>query len=503
MIEKFRIIQGGMGVGVSNWRLARSVSCCGQLGVVSGTGIATVLARRLSSGDPDGHMRRGAAAFPFPSVARRVLDRYYVPGGVPQGSAFKATPMPLISFGRPLVELTVLAAFIEVYLAKEGHDGLVGINLLEKVQTPTLPTLFGAILADVDYVLMGAGIPRYIPGALDALSQGRPFQLRIDVEGAASDDVHISSFDPPAFALADRDHDGAVLTKLRRPAFFAIVSSATLALTLARKSNGRVDGFVVEAPIAGGHNAPPRGPLVLTVDGEPLYGPRDDPDFAKIAEVGLPFYLAGGYGTPAKLAAARTVGASGVQVGTPFAFCRESGITADIKRRTLAMIRGGTANVFTDPRASPTGFPFKVLNVDESVADRTVYERRTRCCDLGYLRRAYQRPDGTMGYRCAAEPVDDYIAKGGLTEETHGRKCLCNALFATIGLAQSGTDGLAESPIVTAGNDVVHLQRYIKPQASDYGAADVLDFVLGRPATENIFPEVPFPATAEMTTGDG
>ncbi len=33
------VIQGGMGVGVSNWRLARAVSSLGQLGVVSGAGV--------------------------------------------------------------------------------------------------------------------------------------------------------------------------------------------------------------------------------------------------------------------------------------------------------------------------------------------------------------------------------------------------------------------------------------------------------------------------------
>jgi len=66
-----------------------------------------------------------------------------------------------------------------VFLAKEGHDGLVGINYLEKIQLPTLPSLYGAMLANVDYVLMGAGIPRAIPGALDHLAQGEPAQLKI------------------------------------------------------------------------------------------------------------------------------------------------------------------------------------------------------------------------------------------------------------------------------------------------------------------------------------
>ena len=56
------LIQGGMGVGVSGWRLARAVAVTGQLGAVSGTAIDTVHARVLGDGDPDGHLRRAYAA---------------------------------------------------------------------------------------------------------------------------------------------------------------------------------------------------------------------------------------------------------------------------------------------------------------------------------------------------------------------------------------------------------------------------------------------------------
>ena len=35
-----QIIQGGMGVGISGWPLARAVAQAGQLGVVSGTALA-------------------------------------------------------------------------------------------------------------------------------------------------------------------------------------------------------------------------------------------------------------------------------------------------------------------------------------------------------------------------------------------------------------------------------------------------------------------------------
>jgi len=76
-----QIIQGGMGVAVSSWRLANAVSQCGQLGVISGTGLDTVLARRLQAGDPDGQMRFAIDHFPIREMAERIWDRYYVEGG--------------------------------------------------------------------------------------------------------------------------------------------------------------------------------------------------------------------------------------------------------------------------------------------------------------------------------------------------------------------------------------------------------------------------------------
>jgi nitronate monooxygenase len=207
--------------------------------VVSGTAVACILARRLQVGDLDGQMRHALEHFPLPDVAAKILADYYIPGGKSPSTPFKLTPLPNLQPGADFVALTVAANFVEVFLAKEGHPGLVGINFLEKIQFPTLPSLFGAMLAGVDYVLMGAGIPRSIPGVLDQLAKGAPVELKIDVEGALPGEEFVSRFDPTAFFAGPAP-------ALKRPVFLGIVASATLALTLARKSNGTVDGFVVE-----------------------------------------------------------------------------------------------------------------------------------------------------------------------------------------------------------------------------------------------------------------
>jgi len=72
MVQFPKIIQGGMGVGVSNWRLANAVSKLGQLGVVSGTALDQLFVRRLAEGDEGGFMKRGVDAFPFQEMAKRI-----------------------------------------------------------------------------------------------------------------------------------------------------------------------------------------------------------------------------------------------------------------------------------------------------------------------------------------------------------------------------------------------------------------------------------------------
>ena len=467
------IIQGGMGVGVSNWTLANAVSKRGQLGVVSGTCIDSILVRRLQDGDIGGHVRRAMAHFPIPNVAEAVLSRFFLAEGRPPRTPYKALPMYKQSVSLARQQITMLSSFVEVWLAKEGHGRPVGMNLLTKVQMPNLPTLYGAMLAGVGYILMGAGIPREIPGVLDNLANHDAVSIKFDVEGLAAGEVEYLKFDP-------KDH-WAPSDQLYRPRFLAIISANSLAMTLARKANGRVDGFVIEGPTAGGHNAPPRGELKLNEQGEPIYGERDLVDLGKMTELGLPFWLAGGAGSPERLKAAHEAGAAGIQVGTLFAYCEESGFTHDLKAQVRQGVTQGQVKVMTDPRASPTGYPFKIVEI-EGVNSRA--EGRKRCCDLGYLRTAYKEESGRLGYRCAAEPIDTYLKRGGLVEDTEGRKCLCNGLFANIGQPQVRDDDVDERPIITSGDELALLGAFFSAKPG-YTASDVIDHLLSLSVASN------------------
>jgi nitronate monooxygenase len=234
----------------------------------------------------------------------------------------------------------------------------------------------------------------------------------------------------------------------------------------------------VEGPTAGGHNAPPRGNAQYNEKGEPLYGPKDAVDPAAIQKLGLPFWLAGSYGAPEKLKEALERGAAGVQVGTLFAYCEESGLTDELKQDVFERVLEDRAEVFTDPVASPTGFPFKVVQLEGTQSEKSVYESRPRLCDLGYLRSLFKRKDGSMGYRCPGEPVETYLQKEGKIEDTPGRKCLCNGLMANIGLAQTQKDGRVEKALLTSGDELSKIARFIKVDKLSYTAEEVIQYLL-------------------------
>lgn len=471
------IIQGGMGAGVSDWRLARSVSLQGALGVVSGTAIDTILARRLEQGDQGGHMRRGLAAFPDQAVAERILTTWFRSEGTADTHDFSQLPVRTLDnkaeTAKQLDELAVAANFVEIYLAKEGHDGPVGINYLEKIQLPNPASIYGAMLAGVDYILMGAGIPLEIPGLLDRYARGEGAGIHVHVDGAEKDEHFLFAFDP-ATVLAHPP------STLKRPAFLSIVSSYILAATMLTRASGKVDGIVVENHTAGGHNAPPRGVLELDERGEPMYGPKDTVDYARMVGLKVPFWLGGSYSKSESLAESQSEGAWGIQVGTLFAFCRESGLLPELKRRFLETVQAGTARVFTHPAASPTGYPFKMAVLEGTLSEPKVYAARKRLCTMGFLRELFKTPEGKIGYRCPAENPEAFVKKDGDPAKTGEARCLCNALLANIGLGMKYASSYLEEPFLTVGTHLESLKQLIQKTGLDYTARDVISFLEGK-----------------------
>ncbi|MDA8193639.1 MAG: nitronate monooxygenase [Thermaerobacter sp.] len=482
------IIQGGMGVAVSNWSLARAVSLVGQLGVVSGTSIDTVLMRRLQDGDPTGQMRRALAACPWPTLAEQVLKRFYLPHGRQPSQSYARLPLWTLDPNRWRTTLAVLGGFAEVWLAKAGHAGVVGINLLSKVALPNLAVIYGAMQAGVDVVLMGAGIPRDIPEALDRLSRHEPAMIRSEVVGMPAGEAPWIRFNP-------QEYDTGSTVALKRPAFFPIIAANSLATLMAKKSKGSIEGFVVEGPTAGGHNAPPRGIKQYDELGQPVYTARDMVDLDALARMGYPFWLAGGYGSASGLESAWAKGATGIQVGSLFAYCRESGLDSGLKRQVMQSLREGPVFVRTDPLASPTGFPFKVVEVEHTLSEPETYRQRQRICDLGYLREGFLDDRGRVRFRCAAEPIRDYVRKGGQLADTYGRKCLCNGLLSAAGLAQLQASG-TEPAIVTSGDSLQEVRALIPADGTDYSARDVVEYLLRSAVAPQSGPVDPMPESS-------
>lgn len=460
----WKIISGGMGVGVSSPRLANVVSKMGGLGTLSGVAADRWLARMLQHGDPDGKIRAALSHFPFRETANRIIDTFFVEGGIAPNQPFKTLPVFTFKTPKSLIDLTVCANFVLVMLAKEACASPVNINYLEKIQTPHVYSFAGAMLAGVDYITMGAGIPLQVPGVLDSLAEGKPACYRINVDGRSEPAVQ-------KFDLAE--HFKEDIPKLKRPGFFPIISSNLLADLFMTKSSGSIEGFIVELPTAGGHNAAPRGKFPLNEKGEPIYGVKDAIDFERIVKHNKPFWIGGSYASPALIKYAQGLGAKGVQVGTIFALSEESGIMKEYKDRIRKLAFNNQLVVKTDLLASPTGFPFKVIQLPGTLSEADIYDARSRICNQGFLTTPYKRPDGIIGFRCASERLDQYVRKGGKIEDTAERRCLCNGLIAASEMTNPG-----EPPIFTLGDDTSFLKHLMKHEDDSYTAADAMNYLL-------------------------
>lgn len=471
-LSMIHLIGGGMGVNVScpelTKEIARHPNC---LAVVSGTLAAEVVVRHLHKGDPSGCFRRALRNFCFRQVDEKIIEKYHKEPELPINMEFPNIGMPVINPSKDWVELVVASNFALVWLAKEGHNGFVGINFLEKAQIPLVFSIYGAMLAGVDAIFIGAGIPSQVPRILDRLSRHEKVEYRVHVDRARNGEMFCVELDPANVFGQDIVSQ---LPIMKRPKFIPIVSSHILADRL----KGGSDAFVIEGWNAGGHSAGPREKGHFSEKGEPIYGEKDVPNLEKIRQIGKPFFLADGFSTPEKLAEAQARGAAGVQIGSVAALSRESGILDEYKKRMLASALQGKLRVINDPLVSPSGFPFKVVSMEGTLSDEEIYTSRIRLCDIGALRTPYRKENGEIGYRCPAEPQEDYVRKGGKIEDTFGCKCLCNGLPADVGLGKTRKDGYREPPILTMGKDLSFIPRIAK-KPEPYPIEDVIKFILG------------------------
>jgi nitronate monooxygenase len=527
-LHNIKLIQGGMGVYVSNWRLARAVAMERPgitAGTVSGTGLDIVYVRLLQLGDPGGHVRRALAAFDAQfgvSIGQKIIDRYFIPGGKAPTARFKNAPKQVVrtqdnnllllphqhsevqflTLEPDVIELLIATGYAEVWLARQGQStpqgqgilqgntGRIFINFLHKIELPLVYGMYGAMLAGVDGIIVGAGNPDGLPAVCSRLAEHATVTIDLSVLYRESGETFSIAFDPRQVA------DGKLsVAPLRRPAFLAIVSLETLVQALANSQSQAPDGFIIEHHTAGGHNAGPQGPLKKDELGQPIYGSEDEPDLQAIRQVGLPFWLAGGYGNHAKLAQAQALGATGVQVGSLFALAEESGMKATYRSAILNQLKKETDDsrlVFTT-LFSPTGFPFKVVQLEDTLADEAVFAARHRVCDIGLLQqRGLSKPDAAgmrrLFQRCPAAPLDDFVSKRGLPLNAGDRRCLCNGLLACVGLGQTGIqDGkLGEEPaIVTLGNHLDGIRRLSCNGQTPYWVHDVVTDILDQPVSFN------------------
>jgi NAD(P)H-dependent flavin oxidoreductase YrpB (nitropropane dioxygenase family) len=344
--------------------------------------------------------------------------------------------------------------------------------------------MYGAMLAGVDGVIVGAGNPDGLPAICSSLANHEAVNIDLSVLYREPGEVFYVPFDPRLVA------DGRLAQKsLRRPAFLAIASLENLAKALAQSQSEAPDGFIIEHHTAGGHNAGPQGPLLVDRQGQPIYSQLDEPDLHAIRQIGLPFWLAGGYGSREKLQQALSAGAAGVQVGSVFALTEESGMKSAYRNAILNKIKNGAddAALVQTTLFSPTGFPFKVVQLDDTLANEAVYAARPRVCDIGLLQqRGLNKPaaDGTrrLFQRCPAAPVEGFVNKRGLPHNTQGRRCLCNGLLSCVGLGQVDKHSgelLAEPAIVTLGNHLDGVRRLSRQGQTPYWVRDVVNDILG------------------------
>jgi NAD(P)H-dependent flavin oxidoreductase YrpB (nitropropane dioxygenase family) len=441
-----RLIQAGMGIHISSARLANITSRLGALGVVSGAGLRHVVVEQVRAGATEAIA--AARTFPFARYVEELLA--FAPGGSKHRSAVPVDhPEPRL--GALAKRLTTICAYVEVAMAKKGHRGKVGINVMWKCALSVLPTIYGSMLAGVDALVCGAGVPMELPGIVASIRAGKDLSY-----------TPLTGTDTHTHLSIAEDDPAPVLARMEPPKLLPIVSNFAFCKRILDTWAKRYDGarpfaFVLENHAAGGHNAPPRNKVAFTE--------TDDLDsyFDKVLGLGVPVYVAGefpGGGSRRDYLHWLERGAYGIQVGSRFALCSDSGMRPDLRDAVIEANRRGESEVVTDLRLSPTGYPFKRVTVPGTLSDPRVYAARPRACNRMHLARSVfqEQSDGTVkeAYICPAMPEKRFLSLGGNPADLEGRVCLCNALLSTAGFYSD-----VEPPIVTLGESGLQVKELL------------------------------------------
>jgi hypothetical protein len=170
-------------------------------------------------------------------------------------------------------------------------------------------------------------------------------------------------------------------------------------------------------------------------------------------ELGLPFWLAGGTGSPEALRR-RSMPAP---PGSRSARCSPTATSPAWSRRpsarSCAQRRSGDVDVLTDPARRRPASRSRSCSSSTRTRRRSSTRRASACATSA---------------TCAPLPPRRWPARlplrgragghvreeGRRIEDTVGRKCLCNALMADIGHGQVRAGGELERPLLTSGDDL-------------------------------------------------
>lgn len=186
------------------------------------------------------------------------------------------------------------------------------------------------------------------PGAVDAMVDAlRPFRERLglgdpdpripDVRRLLADQLDVLAEErPPVFSFTFGIPDLAPLAD----AGSVIVGTATTVAEARALEQAGVDAIVAQGSEAGGHRGTFLGPFERALVGTIALVPQ------MVDAVSVPVLAAGGIMDGRGIAAALALGADGVQLGTAFVACAESGVAASHKAAIAAI--GDDATVVTD-----------------------------------------------------------------------------------------------------------------------------------------------------------